>query len=247
MYKKGLAIITMALLVVPAVGNVAAARKGASGQTDELCVALPVGSDPKEIHVGPNHVHVPGLSAIQACLASDVNLNGTPTVTPYPNCGTACFAVRVADIRAYTDLKVEVRYREDQVERSIGVDPDPVDVTRDLEEVCISNHGVDAPDPCVVTITSPSGLKAKGGVRQVALSWSAAQEAYGRKMTATYQLWRNTSTDVETFEMIAEDIAGTKFVDSGLSRKTTYSYYVVAVDENGNRSGGSDIATATTK
>ena len=247
MYKKAFAIITMALLVVPAVGNAAAAGKGGEGQANEMCVALPVSSDPKDVHVGSNHLHAPGVSKLRACVASDVELNGTPTVTPYQNCGNACFAVRVADIRAYSDLEVELRWREDKEEKSSSVDPEPVDVTRDLEEVCISNHDVDAPDPCVVTITSPSDLKAKGGVRQVALRWSAAEETYGRSVSTTYQLWRNTSTDLETFEMVAEGLDVTKYVDAGLRRKTTYSYYVVAVDENEKRSGGSNIATATTK
>ncbi len=247
MHKKVFAIITMALLVVPAVGNAAGTRKSAGSNPNEVCVRLPVSTDAKDIHVGGNNIHVPGLSKIRACAVSDVKLNGTPTVTRYDNCGSACFAVRVADVQAYADLKVDVRYREDKTEKSVPVDPEPIDVTRDLEEVCISNYDPDAPNPCVITITSPSDLKAKGGVRQVALRWSAAEEAYGRSVTTTYQVWRNTRTDLDTFEMVADGVTDTKFVDSGLRRNTAYSYYVVAVDENDNRSGGSNVATAKTK
>ena len=245
MQKKLVAAVTVAVVMLPVMGH-AAGRRQIENRTERVCAALPVGTGAKNIHVGPNRVHVPGLDGIKACAEFDVKLNGTPTVTPYDNCGTGCFAVRVADIRAYQDMKVELVYREDAKQKSVTVDPDPTDVTRDLEEVCISNHDVDAPDPCVITLTSPSDLQAKGQQQQVALKWTPAGEAYGRSVSTTYEVWRNTTDDLESFEMVAEGLSDTRFVDAGLQRKSNYSYYVVAVDENGNRSGGSNIATATT-
>ncbi len=246
MHKKLIAALTMAVVIVPAVGH-AAGRTNTGRAPERACASLPVSTGATNIHVGPHHVRVPGLDSIKACVEWDVALTGTPTITPYENCGTACFAVRVADIRAYQDMKVELVYREDAKQKSVSVDPDPTDVTRDLEEVCISNHDVDAPDPCVITLTSPSDLQAKGQQQQVALKWTPAGEAYGRSVNTTYELWRNTTEELESFEMVAEGLTDTRFVDTGLERKSSYSYYVVAVDDNGNRSGGSNIATATTK
>lgn len=245
MFKKTVAIITMALLAIPAVG-LAANKKMKWDLSDPMCVPLPVSTGAKDIHVGSNHIHLPGRSDPKVCLTSDSKLTGTPTVTAYQNCGSTCFAVRVADINAAADLKVELTYNEDGKPQSIGVDPDPVDLSRDLEEVCISNHDSGTPDPCVISLTSPSSLKAKGGPRQVALRWSPGGEAYGRSVQTTYEVWRGTGTELEAFELIAEGVTETSFLDTGLQRGSTYSYFVVAVDADGNRSGGSNMAQATT-
>ncbi|MDP9067051.1 MAG: fibronectin type III domain-containing protein [Actinomycetota bacterium] len=246
MFKKTVAIITMALLAVPAVGYAAAGNSKKSNGPEPVCVPLPVSTDAKDIHIGTTHIHVPGLKDIRGCVTANEKVSGTPTVTSYSNCGSACFAVRVADVNASADLKVELLYKEDGTQKSVAVDPDPVDVARDVEEVCISNHAAGTPDPCVVTLTSPSNLKAKGGSKQVALRWSAAGEAYGRQVSTTYEVWRSTTGELDSFEMIAEQVTDTSFLDTALARRTTYSYFVVAVDESGNRSGGSNVATATT-
>ncbi len=246
MFKKTVAIITMALLAVPAVGYAAAGSSKKDSKTDPICVPLPVSTDAKDIHIGTTHIHLAGRNNIRGCVTVEDKVSGTPTITAYNNCGSACFAVRVADVKAYADLKVEILWREDGVEKSHAVDPDPVDVAKDLEEVCISNHAAGTPDPCVVTLTSPSNLRAKGGSRQVALRWTAAGEAYGRSVSTTYEIWRSTTGELDTFELVAEQVAETSFLDTALARRTSYSYFVVAVDENGNRSGGSNVATATT-
>lgn len=246
MFKKTVAIVTMALLAIPAAGHAAGKAKLKWDLSEPTCVPLNVSTGAKDVHVGSNNVHVPGISNPQVCLTSDTKVNGTPTVTAYDDCGTACFAVRVADINASADLKVELTYKEDGVSKSVAVDPDPIDVGRDLEEVCISNYDVGAPDPCVITLTSPSDLKAKGGLRQASLQWAPGGEAYGRNVEMTYEVWRSTGTEFEAFEMIAEGVMETRFIDTGLARRTTYNYFVVAVDAEGNRSGGSNLAQATT-
>ncbi len=246
MFKKTLAVMTMALLVVPAVGH-AAAKKNHSGGRTPVCAELPISTDAHDIHVGSNHIHIPGRSNAKVCAWEETELKGTPTATAYPNCGNACYAIRIADVRAYQDLRIEISYKEDGEPKSVPVDPDPVHLTRDIDEVCISNHAAGTPDPCVVTLTSPSGLRAKGGVRQVDLSWSAAGEAYGRTVETTYEVWRSTSGELGNFEQVAEGLTETSFLDADVTRNTTYSYYVVAVDTDGNRSGGSNVATATTQ
>lgn len=244
MRRKVLITGLVALMLVP----VAAFASGKEARpTTTMCVPLPISTDAKDVHVGDEHVHLPGRTEPKVCTTLDNEVSGTPTVTRYDNCGNSCFAVRVSDVRAYSDVKVEITHKEDGKEQRVVVDPEPVDLVRDIEEICISNHSAGTPDPCVLTITSPSDLKAKGGSGQVALRWTAAREAYGRSVSTTYELWRNAaSNDLESFELIAEDLTETSFLDSGLERKTTYSYYVVAVDDNGNRSGGSNVATVTT-
>lgn len=242
MVKKlvGIAVVGFLLMPVAAWG----ANKSRAENTT-TCVPLPVATDAKDIHVGGHHYHVAARSDINVCVTLDNQVQGTPTVTRYDNCGNTCFAVRVADVRAYSDVKVEVTHKEDGNAQSIGVDPNPIDLTGDIDEVCVSSHSAGSPDPCVMTITSPSDLRAKGGSKQVSLTWTEAKEAYGRDLETTYELWRSTSEELETFEQVATS-STTSFVDSGLKKKTTYYYFVVAVDENGKRSGGSNMASATT-
>ncbi len=244
MVKKLVGLVVIGLLLTPAAAWGAKKNEGGSGSTI-TCVPLPVATGAVDIHVGDQHYHVPARSEPKVCVTLDNQVQGTPTVTRYDNCGDTCFAVRVADVRAYSDVKVEITHKEDGQQQSVALDPDPINLTKEVDEVCISNHSPGSPDPCVMTITSPSNLKAKGGTKQVSLSWTEAREAYGRDLETTYELWRSTSEDLETFEQVATSTT-TSFVDSGLAKKTTYYYFVVAVDGNGNRSGGSNMASATT-
>ena len=246
MFKKTVAIVTMALLAIPAAALAANQDNFGWDGSEPICTPLPVSISEKDIHIGSTHYNLPGRTDFKACVTADSKVDGTPTVTPYPACGSTCFAVRVADISAYQDLNVEVSFKEGGEPKSIGVNPDPIDVGRELEEVCISNHDAGTPDPCLVHLTSPSDLKAKGARRQVSLRWTAGGEAYGRNVQTTYEVWRGTGSELEAFEKIAEGLTETTFLDMGLARRTTYSYFVVAVDAEGNRSGGSNVAQGTT-
>lgn len=242
MTRKLLGIAVIGLLMTP-ISASGAIRDVARSTT---CLPLPVSTDAKDIHVGNQHYHVPGRTDVKVCTTVDHDVKGTPTLTPYENCGSACFAVRVSDVRAYADVAVELSYKEDGMPKSIPVDPSPVDLGRDIDEVCISNHSAATPDPCVVNILSPTDLRAQGGAKQVALRWSAAKESYGRAVVEpSYEVWRNTSEDLETFELVATTQT-VNFTDIGLRKKTTYWYFIVAVDKEGNRSGGSNLASATT-
>jgi len=243
MARRALGIVLVGMLMLPIAAS--AGVIGGSADTTTMCVPLPISTDAKDIHIGDKHIHVPGRTDPKVCVTLDHEVQGTPTVTRYDSCGNSCFAVRVSDVRAYADVKVEVTYKEDGQPMSVPVDPDPIDLTREVDEICVSNHSAGTPDPCVFTITSPSDLRAKGGVRQVNLRWNAAEEAYGRDLDTSYEVWRSTSEDLETFEPVATSVE-TRFVDSDLAKQTTYYYFVVAVDQKGNRSGGSNLASATT-
>ena len=243
MFKKTVAFVTTALLVAPGAG---VASERTMKVPNPLCVPLPVSTSAKDIHVGEEHVHLAGRTNIRVCATTDHQVGGTPTVTAYDNCGTGCFAARVADVSAAADLKVEVLYKEDDEDKAVAVDPDPIGLGRETEEICISNHDAGTPDPCTIHLTSPSDLRATGGAKQVTLRWKPGGEAYGRDVVVTYEVWRSTTTELDTFEMVGAGVERPAFVDTGLTKKTRYWYFVVAVDENGNRSCGSNAAEATT-
>jgi hypothetical protein len=245
-FKKTVAIVTMALVAMPAAGQAASKKDMAWDASEPICVPVAVSTGTQNIHVGSHSFHVPGIRDPKVCLTSDTKLNGTPTVTPYSNCGILCFALRVTDFNISEDLRVELSYQTDGKSQTVSLHPDPIDVGRDLEEVCVSNHDPGTPDPCVITLTSPTDLKVKGGKRQLSLNWTPAGEAYGRNVQTTYEVWRSMGTELATFEMIASGVTETSFLDTGLARRTTYSYFVVAVDAEDNRSGGSNVARATT-
>lgn len=243
MLRKTFVLVLTALLVAP--GAVLAAGRDLN-RPDTMCVPVPISTSAKDAHVGSLHLHLAGRSDIRACVTTAHEVGGTPTVTAYENCGSACFAVRVSDLSAAADVKVELLYTEDGEAKSVPVDPEPVGLGQDTEEVCISNHDAGTPDPCVINLTSPSELRADGGAKQVSLRWKPGGEAYGRSVTTTYEIWRSTTTELESFEMVASGVTTTDFMDTGLTKKTAYSYFVVAVDEDGNRSAGSNMARATT-
>jgi len=85
-----------------------------------------------------------------------------------------------------------------------------------------------APTALVATAKSSSS---------VGLSWSSSSDNVG---VTGYEVYRDGSlTPTAT-------VTTTAFVDSGLSPSSTHSYVVKAVDAAGNRSGPSNVATATT-
>ena len=91
--------------------------------------------------------------------------------------------------------------------------------------------------------TTPS-LSGLAGDRQVALSWSAASDASG---IAGYRLYRAVGT-TGAFAVHATLGGGVStYVDGGLTNKTAYRYYVVAIDgaPAANLSGASAVRTFT--
>lgn len=245
MGRKLLAAV-VALLVVPIAAGYAN-ETAASGESPTTCQAVPVKTDSTDVTVGDQHVHLPGRSNPTLCVTSESKLSGTPTVTFYEKCGSTCFAARVADLEVYQDLRIEILYSEDGKQQSIDVDPAPQNVTKDMDEICLSRHPEGTQDPCTgVHLTSPSDLVGRGGRRNIALTWTPSEDAYGRSQVAGYEVWRSLTGEGDSFQQIAMT-AETAFTDVGLPAKTTAWYFVVAFDADGNRSGGSQVAKATTK
>lgn len=243
MGKKAAA--TLAGLVVAASFIPAAAFAGPDGE-QTACVPVPVSIDSKDIHALGHTIHVAGRSAIKVCATYDVRANATPTITFFKNCGDACFAVRMARVQAYENLKVELTWREDGTSYSQKVDPDPLDLSQELGDTCVSNHSGDSPDPCVVNLVSPSNLTAKAGRSRISMTWSPASEAYGRTSGLQYEIWVSETGAPDSFTQLAST-SSTSFVETKLLRGTQRYYYVVAFDSDGNRSGGSNVASAIAK
>jgi chitodextrinase len=98
-------------------------------------------------------------------------------------------------------------------------------------------------DPAPVTTpadttppSKPAGLgAAAAGSNQVDLAWTASTDDVG---VASYEI-RRDGTAIGTSPTAS-------YSDTSVQPNTTYSYTVVAIDTAGNRSAGSDPATATT-
>src|SRR5262245_8132149 len=93
--------------------------------------------------------------------------------------------------------------------------------------------------------TAPSGLTAIAtGESQINLSWTASTDNVG---VTSYHIERCQGTGCADFSSIATPAGtATAYIDTGLSSDTTYSYRVRATDSDGNLSGYSNTATATT-
>jgi fibronectin type 3 domain-containing protein len=76
---------------------------------------------------------------------------------------------------------------------------------------------------------------------QVDLTWQASTPASGNTISS-YKVYRGT-TAVGT----VTNLTNLSYVDTGLSSSTSYSYDVVAIDNNGNVSKASSTLTATTQ
>ena len=94
-------------------------------------------------------------------------------------------------------------------------------------------------------IGAPTGLTATGAKGKIALSWQAPTNP-GETGIARYEIWRSSSA-AGPFMKIVPSPTSTSYTDTGLSRRATYWYYVVAVDNATNRSEPSNIASAQTK
>lgn len=84
----------------------------------------------------------------------------------------------------------------------------------------------------------PSALSAGAGRRQVTLRWAP-------ESGVTFRVWRATSVS-GPFATIVSGLAGTSFVNSSLSSRQTYYYYLTAVDSRGVQSARSAMVSART-
>ncbi|MCA1703971.1 MAG: fibronectin type III domain-containing protein, partial [Actinobacteria bacterium] len=169
-----------------------------------------------------------------------------PEIQQFDDCGDPCYAVVIENFDIRADSKVTIDYKADgKPVPTIGYDPEPINQSVGNGRLCVVSVGgdEDTPDPCAERLTTPKSLTATPGRKQVALSWRASVDT-GNDNLLGYEIWK--STDGTTFAQLAT-VAETTFVDTGLSRQTDYWYYVVAIDQEGNRSVASNTAQTRTR
>ncbi len=129
------------------------------------------------------------------------------------------------------------------------------DASEGNREVVISNPtpGGGSSEPETFTVLEeavagpavPTDLQASAGDSQVELSWSAGEGS----SPVGYDLYRSTSPFGDTTEAGRVNpsliTGGAEYTDKSVSNGTEYVYRVVAVGEDGERSGASSAASAT--
>ena len=97
-----------------------------------------------------------------------------------------------------------------------------------------------APVADTVAPTSPSGVRATAGTRQVVLTWSASSDNVG---VTAYVVQRSTTGKPGSYAQVSTPTA-TSWTDSGLRSGRTYWYVVSARDAAGNVSPTSSAVSA---
>jgi len=96
-----------------------------------------------------------------------------------------------------------------------------------------NNSALDSSPP-----STPKGLTATSFSYQINLSWKRSSDNVG---VTGYQIYRNGSPAA------LATVTTTSYGDAGLAANTNYSYYIVALDAAGNKSGPSPVVSSTTQ
>jgi uncharacterized protein with LGFP repeats len=95
--------------------------------------------------------------------------------------------------------------------------------------------------PDTTAPSTPTGLTASGGKRQITLAWTASTDTGGSGL-AGYEVFRSTSAG-GPFALLGQSTS-TTYTDSGTTRGRRYWYQVKAYDSAGNRSPPSITVSA---
>ena len=104
-------------------------------------------------------------------------------------------------------------------------------------------------NPDDVAPTTPTNFKATAGTTaSITLNWTASTDLPnpGGVGVRGYDIFRNGASITGTPTYTVTGGATTSYTDTSVSSSTTYSYVIVAVDNNGNPSGPSNSVSATT-
>ena len=93
--------------------------------------------------------------------------------------------------------------------------------------------------------SAPTNLAGMGAKGKVSLSWQASSDTGGSGL-AGYEIYRSPTGASGSFVKIATT-SSISYMDTGLERRTTYWYRVVALDGAGNRSGSSNTVSVQTR
>lgn len=190
---------------------------------------------------------VEGISDVKVCVDVRATAGVVPQVVDQPDCGSPCFTIEIRNFDVAADHKIEVTMKRDGKDAPpIQFDPQPVHPTsgQPTGRICVVGYG-GPPDPCAERLTTPKQLTASPAKTKVSLTWGASKDTGDDDITG-YEIWRSDTGEEGTFVYVTS-VPQTSTVDTGLTRKQAYWYYVVAVDADGHRSLASNIATATTK
>jgi hypothetical protein len=244
MKKHLLALLVLALVAVACGGNGSEATNPAAFGDDatptELCERVPA-SVPGVTIAGQR---VKNIENLQVCVQAGAAVGIVPVIKDQPQCGNPCMTVEITGLNANVDTGVIIRMRRDGVDEELNHDIDPVAVG-DSARWCLI--GIGTPDPCIERITTPTSLKAAAGkkVGVLRLAWGASTNTGDAGVTG-YEIYRSDTGIEGTFVPVGTSTT-TSFVETGLQSQTTYYYYVIALDGEGNHSEASNIAQGTTK
>jgi hypothetical protein len=187
---------------------------------------------------------VESIERLEVCVQAAAAAGVVPSIKNQPQCGDPCMTLEITGLNASVDTGVKIKMTRDGSEQEVVHDIDPVAVG-DSERWCLI--GVGTPDPCVERITTPTGLKASPGKKAgvLKLAWGASTNTGDAGVTG-YEVYRSETGDEGTFVPVGTSTS-TSFAQTGLTSGTTYFYYVIALDGEGNHSEASNVAQGTPK
>ncbi len=243
MKKHLLALLALALIAVACGGgseDTNPATFGSESTPAEVCQKVPA-NVPGVTIAGQR---VKSIENLEVCVQAGAEVGVVPVIKDQPQCGNPCMTVEITGLNANVDTAVEIRMRRDGVDQEVTHDPDPLAVG-DSERWCLI--GIGTPDPCVERITTPTDLRAVQGKMAgvLKLTWQPSTHT-GDAEVVGYEVYRSESGEEGTFAPVGTT-TGTKFKETGLTSGTTYFYYVIALDGNGNHSEASTVAQGTPK
>lgn len=242
--KKHLLVLLVLALVGVACGggdaDVNPASFGNDSTPAEVCEQVPA-NVPGVTIAGQR---VKNIEDLEACVQAGAAVGVVPVIKDQPQCGTPCMTLEITGLNANVDTGVKIRFSRDGETEELNHDVDPISVG-DSTRWCLV--GIGTPDPCIERITTPTNLRADVGKNAgvLKLSWKPSTNTGDADVTG-YQIYRSETGEEGTFAPVGT-ATSTAFTDKGLASGTTYSYYVIALDGEGNHSEASNVARGTPK
>ena len=238
-----LALLVLALIGVACGGGGGDTNPAAFGDDStpvEVCEEVP--ADVPGITIAGQRVQ--NIEHLEVCVQAGAAVGVVPVVKDQPQCGNPCLTLEITGLNANVDTGVKIHMTRDGVEDTLGYDVDPIAVG-DSNRWCLI--GVGTPDPCVDRITTPTDLRAQAGKKAgvLKLAWNAATGT-GSASVAGYQIYRSETGEAGTFAPVSSSTEPA-YKETALMSGTTYYYYVIALDGNGNHSEASNVAEGTPK
>ena len=244
--RKIFAGLTIALMVATACGGGDDDSTNAATLEDVAvseCVKAPVTVGSISI-LGQHRIE--GISDLEVCLDANVRAGLVPQLIEQPDCGNPCFTIEVRNFDVASDSRIEIKMKRDGKDVApISFDPPALNPTSGQGgRVCVVGYG-DGRDPCAEYLTTPKNLTTHATKKQVALRWSPSKDT-GDDDVIGYEIYRSTTGEDPVTFVLHTTATEAAAVDTDVTRKTQYWYYVVAIDADGNRSTASNVAKATT-